>query len=82
MNKMYLLVWELKEMPSEHYLFSTKQKAINKIYELIGNYIVDCIKEHDFEAIIKYINEIKTVDEDSIVFDGEEFYIEEIEVDK
>ena len=82
MNKMYLLVWELKEMPSEHYLFSTKQKAINKIYELIGNYIVDCIKEHDFEAIIKYINEIKTVDEDSVVFDGEEFYIEEIELDK
>lgn len=82
MNKMYLLVWEFKDMPSEHYLFSTKQKAINKIYELIGNYIVDCIKEHDFEAVIKYINEIKILDEDSIIFDAEEFYIEEIELDK
>lgn len=82
MNKMYLLVWELKEMPSDHYLFSTKQKAINKIHELIGNYIVDCIKEHDFEAIMKYVNEFKSIDEDSIILDGEEFYIEEIELDK
>lgn len=82
MNKMYLLTWEFTDMPSDHYLFSTKQKAINKIYELIGNYIVDCIKEHDFEAVIKYVNEFKEVNEDSIVLDGEEFYIEEIEVDK
>lgn len=80
MNKMYLLTWEFTDMPSEHFLFSTKEKAIDKMYELIGGYIVDCIKEHDIENATKYLNGIKNVEEDCILLDGEEFYIEEIEL--
>ena len=80
--KYYLLTWEFKEMPSEHYLFSTKEKAVDKIYELIGGYITDCIKEHDLETAIKYVSNIKNIDEDFICLEDEEFYIEEIELDK
>ena len=82
MNKMYLLTWEFTDMPSEHFLFSTKDKAIDKMYELIGGYITDCIKEHDLENAVKYLSGIKNIEEDFIALDGEEFYIEEIELDK
>lgn len=81
MNKMYLLTWEFTDMPSEHFLFSTKDKAVDKMYELIGGYIADCIKEHDLENAVKYLSGIKNIEEDFIALDGEEFYIEEIELD-
>lgn len=50
------------------------------MYELIGGYITDCIKEHDLENAVKYLSGIKNIEEDFIALDGEEFYIEEIEL--
>lgn len=65
--------------------FNTKAAAEKYFYEYIGQYVYDCIKEEDVDELKNFIFNLKTAATDNLyLYDsregGEEFYIEEVEV--
>lgn len=93
MEKIYMVVYEQIDWPTDHYAFKNRQDAHDKAMAIFGNYIADHMSEGIFEATDKakffdrfefdYDNETGFIVDITIKENEgqyEEIYIEEVEL--
>ena len=81
MAKVYLVTQEIKENPSDHWIFKNERDAKDKVGELIGNYILDLLAGHNVDGAVEYVREIALMgDPYGFYTQDEEAYVEELEV--
>lgn len=81
MAKLYLVSQEMKEYPSDHWIFKNERAAKDKVGELIGTYILDLLADHNVDGAVEYVKEIALMgDPYGFYTEDEEVYVEELEV--
>lgn len=78
--KMYLFVWTMPDFQPTYKLFKTRKEAEKELNAAFGEYIIDCIKGKDVDAVMKFIEQFNDSDKNGIYSIKEELYIEELEV--
>ena len=81
MKKIFLVSEEIKDFPSEHWVFENERDAKDKIGQLVGSYILDLLDDDNMEGAIEYVKEIALMGEPyGFYTKDEEVFIEELEV--
>lgn len=81
MEKIYMVVQEIKELHSEHWAFKNKEDAKKKIRDLIGDYIFDLLSEGNKDGALEFVSKLVMMGEPYGYYtDDEETYVEELEV--
>lgn len=82
--KVWAVVAEMKDFPTEIKIFSSFKKAKNYFYCYIGSIVADYIMNEDIDGAHQYIEKIRNGSESNLPYfysESEELYIEECEVD-
>ena len=81
MEKIYMVAQEIKELPSEHWVFKNEKDAKKKIGELIGTYIFDLLSEGNKDGALEFVGKLAVMDNPYGYYtNDEETYVEELEL--
>lgn len=81
MKKIFLVSEEIKDFPSEHWVFENEEDAKGKVGQLVGSYILDLLADSNVEGAIDYIKEIAPISEPyGFYTKDEEVFVEELEI--
>lgn len=81
MKKIFLVSEEIKDFPSEHWVFENERDAKDKVGQIVGSYILDLLADDNTEGAINYIKEIAPMGNPyGFYTKDEEVFVEELEV--
>lgn len=81
MKKIFLVSEEIKDFPSEHWVFENERDAKDKVGERIGSYILDLLADNNVNGAIEYVKEIIPMKEPyGFSTRDEEVFVEELEI--
>jgi len=81
MKKIFLVSEEIKDFPSEHWVFENERDAKDKVGQIVGSYILDLLADDNAEGAIDYIKEIALMGNPyGFYTKDEEVFVEELEL--